>query len=236
MRVEDTLPSDRTVRASRSAPEQSRARQQLGIAVCCWCVVVLSSVIAFTVPRFHVPRIDAGFNPSTVVVGAGHELIQTFRMKAQGLDEVDFDIVEASPDTAIVVDVGVRQGVIITVLHQQTLSLPAGRHSVSLTFAPRPTDKDLVYTVRIRPLGSEKSAHITLRTTEGHTYQEGAIWLDGVELPLDLVMRVDAQTAQPWRAAAAMIQARTGRKGIEWGLAAMYLAAVFVILRGLAEQ
>jgi len=236
MRVDDSPAGACIPQTSGPAGERRLdGRQRLRIAVPCWAAVVLASVFAFAVPRFHVPRIDAGFNPSPVAVGVGHELVQTFRVEAQGLDTIVLEVVDSSPDLAVAFDVGVRQGAVIAVLHRQTLSFAPGGRSVVLKFAPLPREKDLVYAVRIRPLGSDASAHVTLRATEGHVYPEGAVWLDGVELPLDLVMRVDAATAQPWRAVAALLQRRTGVPGIEWVVAAVYLGAVLLILRGLAS-
>ncbi len=217
------------------AKERSGKRSPLRIAVSCWAVVAVAGVIAFTGPRFHVPRIDAGFNPSSIVVKPGHELIQSFRVPADRLDEITFDVADASPGSTLDVEIARWQGAVIRTLHRETVSLSAGTRQLSLKLAPVPTDPDVKYLLRIRHQGPNPAAHVTLRTTEGHTYLEGRLWLDGVELPLDLVMQGHALTEQPWRAVTGILRAKTGVPGLEWLFAVGYLGAVLLILRRLAQ-
>lgn len=234
----DELAGERTTSVTGAGVRENAGGRQLrSIVVPAWVVVAIVSVLAVTVPRFGVPRIGAGFNPSEAVVPVGHELVQTFQVRALGLDELRLGGVEASANMAIDFEVGVWQGAVVTAFHRETVAFAggAGARAVSFTFAPPPADKDLVYALRIYPRGPDASAHVTLKATEGHTYRDGALWLDRVELPLDLVMHADAPTAQPWRALAAMLRTKTDVPGLEWLFAVCYLGAVFLILRGLAQ-
>lgn len=208
-------------------------RREAVLVLSTWVVVAIAAVLAFTVPRIGVPVIRSGFNPSTVSLGAGHEVAQTFRVRVGALDALSVDIVDASPGLTLDLEIARRRGADLQVLHREARVADSGW--MTIRFAPIETDAAAEYVLQIRPRGAGSSARVTLKTTEGHAYQDGRLSMDGSDLPTDLVMVGDGPRARPWDALAGLLRANSGWPGLEWMLAAIYFGALWAIIRALAS-
>jgi hypothetical protein len=200
-----------------------------------WLILVVASGLAFTVPRFGVPHIRPGFNPAPLVVGPGSELVQLFRVRAGGLNEVSVRVLKSRGDVAVDAAVEYRTQHGVTVLRRASLAVAPSDNPQQLTFEFSPIQNadtaELALALRVKSLDS--TGQVTVQAAEGHVYREGGLWLDGEALPADLVMRADATFAQPWRAFARRLRRQTGLPGVEWLLASCYLGAIYTLLRAI---
>jgi hypothetical protein len=199
-------------------------------------IVIVVSIGAFTVPRFGVPDMRPSFNPSPLLVDASSEVVQSFRVRADGLTQILVRVLQSSSAAAVDATIGYRtQGGMITVLRKTTVGVAQSDDPryVRIEFPPLQTAADAEFALALRVRSSVPTAQVTLQTAEGHEYREGSLWVNGEPVPADLVMRVDARFAQPWRAFARRLRRQTGLPGLEWLFAVCYLGAICGLLRGL---
>lgn len=191
--------------------------------------VLLTAVVAVTVPRYGVPRISRGFNPSALTITVGQELDQTLRVNARGLRAITLNIVRANAAEVITVELLQRRRDETILVASKVIRLSNADTVLTLDFTPIEDSHGSEFILRLRPEARE-NARVTVLTTEGHEYQAGQLTLDGRPLPLDLVMDVDARNAQPWRAFAAAVHSHTGLVGLEWLVALGYFGAACAVI------
>jgi hypothetical protein len=197
-----------------------------------WMCAVMTAVAvtAFTVPRYGVPHIGAGFNPSSVTVPVGQRLEQLIAVRAWGLHTLTVHVSDVVSAASLEVEVEHREnGVPLTVARTTIAVTAAG--AVPVRFAPAQSGPNAEFMLRLRPNSADRTGAVTFQATEGHEYREGRLWLEGVELPLDLVLETDALASRPWPAFAGLLHRRTGVHGLEWVFAIAYVGGVCAVVR-----
>ena len=203
-----------------------------------WFAVMSMAAWALVVPRFGVPRIHPGFNPSSISIQPPQYVVQTFRARVRGVDSIDLRVEKASQAGSASVAVEfVRQGQ-GTARRSERVALAdlAGSRWWRVRFAPIEGSQDGVYSIRIDVEGAPGEARLVLATTEGHEYPDGELSVDGGREPLDLVMNVDARHATAWRALHALLAERYGWGGWIWVIASCYGGLILLILLGLVRS
>jgi hypothetical protein len=196
------------------------------------CATVIGiAIAAFTVPRFGVARVAPGFNPSSITVPVGQQLEQLLAVRAWGLNAIHLRLSDAPSAEYLDVELEPREnGVPMTVI-RTTVSLTDVDETLAIRFPPVKSGPFAEFIVRLRPRSASGTGELSFQATEGHAYRRGRLWLDTVELPLDLVLDTDALTARPWPAFAAILHRRTGIAGLEWLFAVAYLGSVCALVR-----
>ncbi len=194
------------------------------------CAAVMSvAVAAFTVPRHGVPRVDSGFNPSSVTVPVGQLLEQLVLVRAWGLQTVTVHVNDVVSAEFLDVELEHRESGVPQTVARTTIASGAG--AVPINFAPANSSPNAEFVLRLRPRSADGAGTVTFATTEGHEYRDGRLWLEGAELALDLVLEADALTSRPWPAFAGLLHRQTGVYGLEWVFAIAYVSGVCAIVR-----
>jgi len=196
------------------------------------CAAVIGVAMAvFTLPRFGVARVTPGFNPSSITVRVGQQLEQLIAVRAWGLYSVNLRLSNAPSAEYLDVELEHRENGVQLTTTRVTVSLSDVDETLPMRFAPVESGPSAEFVVRLQPRSANGAGEVTFQATEGHAYRPGRLWLDTVELPLDLVLDTDALTARPWPAFAGILHRRTGIRGLEWAFAVAYLGSVCALMR-----
>jgi hypothetical protein len=196
------------------------------------CATVIGvAIAAFTLPRFGVARVPPGFNPSSITVRVGQQLEQLLAARAWGLNAIHLRLSNAPSVEYLDVELEQRENGVRMTAARTTVSLTDADATLAIRFPPAKSGPSAEFVVRLRPRSASGAGEVSFQAAEGHAYRRGRLWLDTVELPLDLVLETDALTARPWPAFAGILHRRTGIAGLEWAFAVAYLGSVCALMR-----